>query len=211
MKKILEPRLKDELIICSDVNDLLARADIYDYEINNCLIDIEDDGQFRFEGCYFKKVKFINHKNIKIEFINCIFEDCDFSNFEMANSIINQVNFNNCKLYGIDLSTSNIHDTIFLNTNLSFGNFTDCRIDYCLFNNCYMQNSFFNNVKFKEIIFKSSDLCFSEFAHTSLKNINLSDSKISGIKVNINDLQGLIVNEFQALELSSLLGIKIDR
>ena len=57
----------------------------------------------------------------------------------------------------------------------------------------------------------TSNLCLSEFVHTSLENINLSDCKISGIRVTADSLKGLIVSEFQALELVSLLGIKIDR
>lgn len=211
MKKILEPNLKDKLIICNDIKQLLENDVIYDYEINNCIIDNQYNQLFHFDGCYFKKVKFISNNNIKVRFINCIFEDCDFSNFRMSNSTINQVAFNNCKLYGIDLSISDIRDVIFFNTTLSFGNFTDCHMDYCMFNNCDMQNSFLDSVRFKDVTFKTTDLCFSEIIHTSLKNIDWSDSKISGIKIDIRDLRGLIVNELQALELVSLLGIKIDR
>ena len=131
MKKIKKPNLKDKLNLCNNINCLLKDDIIYDYEINDFIIDNKDGKSFRFEGCYFEKVKFINYKNNKLEFINCIFENCDFSNVKMSNSIINQVTFDNCKLYGIDLSLSGIYDVIFLNTNLSFANFTDCHINYC--------------------------------------------------------------------------------
>ena len=42
---------------------------------------------------------------------------------------------------------------------------------------------------------------------TNLKNIDFRTCNIEGITVNKDDLNGLIVNDFQAIELSKLLGI----
>ena len=56
-----------------------------------------------------------------------------------------------------------------------------------------------NNVNFQK----------SQFFKTKLNKIDFTTCNISGITVDINDLKGMIVNEYQALELSNLLGIII--
>lgn len=211
-KKFLEPYLKEELIKCSDIDELLqGNNTIYDYCLEDCTINNKYGRLLQFSGCYFKKVRFISDKNLQIEFVNCILESCDLSNFKMSNSIINQVTFNNCKLYGIDFSTSDMQDILFLNDNLSFSNFTDCYLNYCKFLECNMHNCYLDNIKLNNVIFDEDDLSSSELIQTNLQEINLSSCNITGIKINPNSLKGLIVNEFQALELASLLGIKIDR
>ena len=47
------------------------------------------------------------------------------------------------------------------------------------------------------------------FYRTSLKDIDLSDSNIAGISVQLEDIKGAIINEFQAVDLLYLLGVKL--
>ena len=42
-----------------------------------------------------------------------------------------------------------------------------------------------------------------------LKDIDLSNSNIEGIAVSIEDIKGAIINQFQAIDLMYLLGVKI--
>ena len=63
--------------------------------------------------------------------------------------------------------------------------------------------------KLKNIYFKNSDLTKIQFYRTSLKNIDLSDANISGISVPLEDIKGAIINEFQAIDLLYLLGVKL--
>ena len=62
---------------------------------------------------------------------------------------------------------------------------------------------------YKNIIFKTSDLTQVQFLKTSLKGIDFSDSKIEGIAVSIEDIKGAIINQFQAIDLLYLIGVKI--
>ena len=48
-----------------------------------------------------------------------------------------------------------------------------------------------------------------ELVKTKLKDIDFSTCEFNGVTVDIPDLKGIIVNEFQALELSKLMGLKI--
>ena len=49
----------------------------------------------------------------------------------------------------------------------------------------------------------------SEFIDTNLNKLDLSNCKIEGIIVNPNNVRGLTVNMYQAVDLALLLGIKI--
>ena len=75
--------------------------------------------------------------------------------------------------------------------------------------NTNLQSSSMNEVTWKNIAFLECDLNKSELVRTKLKGIDFSTCEFNGITVNISDLNGAIVNEFQALELSKLLGLKI--
>jgi uncharacterized protein YjbI with pentapeptide repeats len=70
-------------------------------------------------------------------------------------------------------------------------------------------NSSFINVKFKDIIFDACNLEEVEFLNTNLNNIDFSNSEIDGIVVNMALVKGCLVNTYQAVELSKLLGLKI--
>ena len=48
-----------------------------------------------------------------------------------------------------------------------------------------------------------------QFFKTSLKGIDLSDSNIDGIAVSIENIKGAIINQFQAIDLLYLIGVKI--
>ena len=63
--------------------------------------------------------------------------------------------------------------------------------------------------KLKDINFKQADLTQAQFFKTSLNNMDLSDCIIEGIAVSIQDIKGAIINQFQALDLLYLLGVKI--
>jgi hypothetical protein len=42
-----------------------------------------------------------------------------------------------------------------------------------------------------------------------LKGIDLSDSIIEGIAISIEDIKGATINQFQALDLLYLIGVKV--
>ena len=66
-----------------------------------------------------------------------------------------------------------------------------------------------NEVKWKNITFLECNLNKIELVKTKLKDIDFSTCEFNGVTVDIPDLKGIIVNEFQALELSKLMGLKI--
>ena len=72
-----------------------------------------------------------------------------------------------------------------------------------------IQNSNFQENILKNIYFEKADLTQAMISKTSLKNIDLSDSIIEGIAVSIDDIKGAVINQFQAIDLLYLIGVKI--
>ena len=61
----------------------------------------------------------------------------------------------------------------------------------------------------KTVIFENVNFCGSNFSNTSLDCIDFSTCNIQGITVYPNDLKGVILTDYQALEFIRLLGIQI--
>jgi len=61
----------------------------------------------------------------------------------------------------------------------------------------------------KDLIFNSVDFEHAEFYKTSLKDIDLSTSDISSLRINKESIEGAIIDSFQAEQVCYLLGIKI--
>ena len=61
----------------------------------------------------------------------------------------------------------------------------------------------------KKVYFEKADLVQAQVFKTSLKDIDLSNSFIDGIVVSLEDIKGAIINEYQAINLISLMGVKI--
>ena len=72
-----------------------------------------------------------------------------------------------------------------------------------------MRNSNFQENKIKNLVFKNVDLTQAQFFKTSLNGIDFSDSIIDGIIISISDIKGAIINQFQAIDLISLLDVKV--
>ena len=75
--------------------------------------------------------------------------------------------------------------------------------------NCNLSSSSFSECKVKNIYFETSELIQAQFFRTKLKSIDLSTCEINGIVTSLQDIEGVIVNNFQAIELSKLMGIII--
>jgi len=65
------------------------------------------------------------------------------------------------------------------------------------------------NTEIKNIYFENSELVQAQFFRTKLKSVDLSTCEINGIVTSLQDIEGAIVNNFQAIELSKLMGIVI--
>ena len=92
---------------------------------------------------------------------------------------------------------------------MNYANFSLASIEKVAFEDTSLRNSNFLENKLKNIIYNKADLTQAQIFKTSLKDIDLSNSNIEGIAVSIEDIKGAIINQFQAIDLMYLLGVKI--
>ncbi len=164
--------------------------------------------EVEFEKCIFKDCK-INGSFEKAVFHDVIFDGCDFSNCLFREGSFIRVEIKNSKFVGCDFTDSRIYHFSSNDTIYKYANFSHTNLEEVIFENCNLSNSSFSECKIKHIYFENSELTQAQLFRTKLKSIDLSTCDINGIITSIEDIEGAIVNNFQAIELSKLMGIII--
>lgn len=201
--KIIQPKvnLDAHLLNLDNLDEYIEKGSIINQIIDQ---DIKE-----FNEVYFKNVHFQFESSKKISFVDCIFDHSDLSNNSFSNASFLRCEFRTCRCTGLDIMDSYMKDILFDSCLMDYVNFSKTKTEKMIFNENQMNYSRFHDLKFKFIEFKHNELVRSEFYMTSLKDIDMTTNHIEGMTIALNDLRGLIVNEQQALSLSSLLGIKI--
>lgn len=142
------------------------------YEINN-----EDIICTKFKGCNFKNVKFK-----ECRFVGCTFEDCTFE----AGGVV----FENCILIKEDTEQSpslNKKDNLscsfynckmyikFLNSDISFCIFENCKINDTAFENTFMKSTIINKSEMNMITIKDCDMSGFKMTNYYIKNLDFID------------------------------------
>lgn len=142
------------------------------YEIKN-----EDIICTKFKDCNFKNVKFKDCR-----FVGCTFEDCTFE----AGGVV----FENCILIKEDTEQSpslNKKDNLscsfynckmyakFLNSDISFCIFEDCKISNTAFENTFMKSIIINKSELNMITIKDCDMCGFKMTNYYIKNLDFID------------------------------------
>lgn len=183
-------------------------------ELDNITIENYRETNIEFASITIKRA-IINNTEIlssnleKNTFIDIEFNNCNFSNSHFDNCSFIRCEFNNCKFTGCSFIESGLSDVSFIDTNMNYVNLSMASIKNTLFKNTGLRNGYLQENKVKNIIFKNTDLTQTQFFKTSLQEIDFSDSIIEGIAVSIEDIKGAIINQFQAVDLLYLLGVKV--
>lgn len=199
-----------------EIADIHSSIDLYKKEgvtIENKLISKLEEIDFNaedieFEKCIFKDCK-ITGTFEKAVFHDVIFENCDLSNCLFREGSFIRVEMRNSKFVGCDFSDSRVYHLICKDVIFKYANFSSASLEEVIFKKCDLSNGSFTECKLKNTYFDMSKLIQTQFFKTKLKGIDISTCEMSGIVTTLEDIKGLVVNNFQAIELSKLLGIII--
>jgi uncharacterized protein YjbI with pentapeptide repeats len=97
---------------------------------------------------------------VQVDFVDCVFNDCNFSLTKFKGTGVKEVQFNRCKVVGVDFSACS--DFLFS------VNFDACQLDYSQFQGRKMKKTKFNVCSLKEVDFSEADLTESIFANSDL-------------------------------------------
>lgn len=208
-----------ELVVVDKINEFISLIkllknegeDIEGKYITNLRIEASDLSKIEcadniFEKCVFNKVVFQ-----KSYFKNCYFKNCDFSNCDFSNSTFSNCTFQNVKCLGTDFSEGVFKDTCIKECVFKYAVFTFSLFNVCDIEKSDMSEAYMDNCKLKKLILSDVNLIRANFYKTLLKGIDLRNCQIDGIilSTEAKELNGAVVEMFQAAELAKMLGVII--
>ncbi len=177
-----------------------------DFDFYN--VNLVSDLIVEFNGCRFNRVHFGGNL-IKVNFIDCIFSHCDFSNLELSQSLYMRVQFEHCKGTGSIFRKSKFKYTTFRNGSFPLSDFSESQFENVRIYDCNLSESAFQSCTQSDFETSNVDFTQSDFINTSLAKMDLSGCKIQGLRLSPNHLKGLILDAHQAVGIATLLGIII--
>lgn len=212
--KITEPQIADILKEEEELADLLSldREDIYACLFRNQLVHEAHTSNRSIYASRFVNCRFIQCKLPKSQLSDIIFTNCDLSNLNLSGSSLHRVQFIGCKLLGTNLSEATLHQVVFKDCMGDYMNLSGSKQRYVSYETSQFRGASFESCQWANIAFDSCRLIEAEFYHTSLKGMNLSDSEIAGLRINLlprTELWGAKISSMQALDLIRLLGVEV--
>ena len=104
---------------------------------------------------------------------------------------------------------TNLKDVLFDHCQGRYSNLSSSQLFNVMFDHCDLQEASFYDANFKKIQFNETNLIQSELASLHHKGLDLSTCQIQGAMFDLASLKGLIINDFQAVDLIGILGVKV--
>lgn len=202
--KIKEPMFSNGL----EYSSFHPQESYFQCEFKEETISIKQS-HIKISECTFHKIQFQECQLPTMEGLDVIFEHCDLSNVTFEESALHRVVFKHCRMIGCDFSKTFMRNVTFSHCLLNYANFSFSNAQNIAFEDCDISETSFNESKLKDISLVDCQLKEAEFIHTPLQDIDVSTCNIEEIVVTTDSLKGIIVNPYQAIDLSRLLGLQI--
>ncbi len=162
-----------------------------------------------FNGCEFRNCDFTNAKMNHLHFVDCRFHHCEFTNSEFSECGFHRTSITNSKLTGTIFERCRLENIIYDDVMGRYVNYSYANMHAVLFRNSALIDGAISETKLKNISFEHVDLSGLEVLNTPLKDIDFTDADINRMRVNMKDMAGMIVDEYQAVMLVSILGVVV--
>lgn len=160
-----------------------------------------------FDTCMFKKCTLSNNKFIKSEFIDCKFEACDLSNNTFSECTFIRCEFVNCRFVGTHFVESYLNHILIKDSLAQYLDVANCKaVILELFDTNLEESNWFDNFV-EQLNFSNLNISKSYIYKTPLKDVDLSNSNIEGIKIDQSSIKGVTISSWQAEIFCRLLGI----
>ena len=162
--------------------------------------------------CTFENVDFTEFDLISCKFIECRFSKCNLSNAKINYSTFRDVKFFDCKLIGVNWSVvqsaSELH---FEDCILDFNVFNNMKLPNSCFRNCSLKNADLSEAIFTKTFFDNSNLLDCSFNNSNLEEARFIDAKNYYIDMKSSKLKKAKFSFPDAIVLLEAQGIIIDR
>jgi uncharacterized protein YjbI with pentapeptide repeats len=162
-----------------------------------------------FEQIHFRRVIFTQTHLTRLRLFDSCVDVSDFSGATWDNPRLRRVEFKGCRFLGMQMVEAQLEDVIF----------NDCIMDGVLFTSMVCKGVRFEKCVMRSAVLEESDLTGVEFrkcdlSHASLRgsilfDADLRSSILDGVQAYPKDLRGVIIEPAQAIQVVSLLGVRI--
>ncbi|QIK70749.1 hypothetical protein G7062_10785 [Erysipelothrix sp. HDW6C] len=178
-------------------------------QYENCIV-YGDGDPVRLNSVAFKKCTFVEVDFKRSEILDCLIENCDFSNIEFDDSYMYRVAFKNCKFLASSLFKCVVKDVLFSNNLMNYLNFSDNKVNDVTFENTQLVESSFQNLEHKNLVFADVKIDKADFTETKLSGLDLRKADFTSISYSPRLAQGLTIRMDQGISLLAQFGIIVD-
>ena len=185
-----------------DVRDLSFYAE----DLAGCLL-----GHVEFEDCTFESCSFSELQAQRLSFDRCTFVSCDFSNARIPKSYWRDCIVRESRLVGCDMHQSYFVRDTFVDCACSYVNLTEGKLEQVRLQSCDMREASLAQLRLKRLSLESCDLTRAEIYGTRLRGVDLSTCAIAGLRLSNTyiELRDAKIGIDQAPDLVGLLGVKL--
>ncbi len=181
-------------------NDLIYGETYRDCLIADSFLPLHFDN-LTFINCTFEQTDF-SHSDL----LDCHFTNCEFANCSFAESAIYRTQFKRCRLTGTDFSECTFKDSLIDACDACYATFSFSKTSQ----NTNLSESLLQQMTHhKDLIFDTCDLEGADFTQTNLNGINLANSEFEQLLFSTELMHGCSINAGQAAIMLHLLGIQI--
>lgn len=186
-------------------------TDIEHCHVKGVFLEDMDFGGIYFRNVIFEDCRLLGCRFSRCGFVDVLFKDCDLSNCDCSNAYFDRCEVDSSKWMGVDLSKGSMKQLTLKNSNLQYSNWDSSTVHGLSVVDCEMHNAIFSECTLKSIEWRNVQFVNTDFFKTPLKGIDFSRCEIENLLVSDNhtELQGAIVNTFQAADFARLLGLVV--
>lgn len=212
----IKPFIGNHLEECNDfpllAKECKAEDDVIAYRrFSGICIQEEDLSGISFEHVIFENCRMVHCSFSGGNFTDVIFRSCELSNCDFSSSYFLRTEIQAVKGIGANFNEARLIHVKIADSNFSYANFNEVRMDRFSALQSDFSEAFLTASRLKDT--SVHEVCFNKanFYRTSLKGIDLTTCRISGIVISMEarELKGAVVNMFQAVELAKLLGVVV--
>ena len=135
--------------------------------------------------------------------------DCSLANTNCERMVAHRTEFVDCHLVGLNVTEGHLQDVRFEKCDTQLARFRFCSFKAVTFDRCNLKSANFQGADLSGVRFNRCDLSEAEMSQSKLMGTDFRTSNIDGLKVGVREVEGAIVDHFQAAYLASLLGLVV--
>jgi uncharacterized protein YjbI with pentapeptide repeats len=187
------PQTLNQGIPENQLDELETYENIY---LSNC--QLEGNKGVSFNCTYLDNVKVVNTYFKRLDLQDTQINKSDFANTELEEAALNRVEFVNCRLLGFRAIKSRFKNVLFKDCQAELSQFNFTKFERVIFENCILKDAIFSDTLLKDVKFINCQMDNVALSNAKFNHTDFRGSEIEGLQININQLQGAIVDIFQA-------------